>query len=274
MRLVNMNHSKIAIFSLLLLLMSSCRDGKSEADEVMTFKRVKMEKTIPLNNEKDSPKCTVFLDMYYASDEDGEPGRRLNSTIISDLFNFYGEVMPIACERFIKNFHEDYIADLTPLYNQDRNNPERREWYDYHYVVTTDVDQGNGPFINYIINLNCYEGTAIESNQHIIMNFDKATGYQLEADSIFAKGYKPRLTKMLLTALMQKMEVENMNELRALGYLKNMQMYVPENFMLGPDNITFVFNPSEIAPMEKGSTEIIFSYQQLQPLLRSSFHHL
>ena len=87
MRLVNMNHSKIAIFSLLLLLMSSCRDGKSEADEVMTFKRVKMEKTIPLNNEKDSPKCTVFLDMYYASDEDGEPGRRLNSTIISDLFN-------------------------------------------------------------------------------------------------------------------------------------------------------------------------------------------
>ena len=272
MRLVNMNYHKIAIISLLSLLICGC-GGSSNEDGTLTFKRIKMEKSVKLSDEKDSPECTVCLDMLYASDEDGEPGRRLNANIISDLFKFYGEVMPLACERFIKNFHEDYIVDLGPLYNADRKNPEHRAWYDYHYIVTTNVDQGSGPFINYTINLNCYEGSAIETNQHIIKNFDKNTGYELTADSIFVNGYKPRLTKMLLNALLQKNELKNIHELRALGYLNGMEMYVPENFTLGPDNITFIYNPSEIAPMEKGATELIFTYKELKPLLKSSFKY-
>jgi hypothetical protein len=78
---------------------------------------------------------------------------------------------------------------------------------------------------------------------------------------------------MLLKALLQKNDLENIQELRALGYLNGMEMYVPENFMLGPDNITFIFNPSEIAPMEKGATELIFTYRELKPLLKSSFKY-
>ena len=259
MRLVNMNYRKIAILSLLSLLICGC-GGSSNEDGTLTFKRIKMEKSVKLSDEKDSPECTVCLDMLYVSDEDSEPGRRLNANIISDLFKSYGEVMPLACERFIKNFHEDYILDLGPLYNADRKNPEHRAWYDYHYIVTTNVDQGSGPFINYTINLNCYEGSAIETNQNIIKN-------------IFVSGYKSQLSKMLLKALLQKNDLENIQELRALGYLNGMEMYVPENFMLGPDNITFIFNPSEIAPMEKGATELIFTYRELKPLLKSSFKY-
>jgi hypothetical protein len=48
---------------------------------------------------------------------------------------------------------------------------------------------------------------------------------------------------------------------------------VPENFILGSDAITFVYNPDEIAPYTIGSTELTIPYVAMDKILRSSFEH-
>jgi hypothetical protein len=49
-----------------------------------------------------------------------------------------------------------------------------------------------------------------------------------------------------------------------------MDMFPSENFILGKETITFIYNPYEIAPYEKGSIELTLSYSELDDILNKS----
>jgi len=55
---------------------------------------------------------------------------------------------------------------------------------------------------------------------------------------------------------------------RAASYLYSMQMFPSENFILGSDELTFIYNPYEIAPYSAGKTELTVSYSEVEELLR------
>ena len=59
----------------------------------------------------------------------------------------------------------------------------------------------------------------------------------------------------------------NVKELKNHGYLYSMDMFPSENFILGQEAITFIYNPYEIAPYEKGSIELTLSYSVLDDIL-------
>ena len=52
-----------------------------------------------------------------------------------------------------------------------------------------------------------------------------------------------------------------------------MNIYVPENFILGSDAITFIYNPDEIAPYSLGSIELTIAYTAIEKILASTFEH-
>jgi hypothetical protein len=47
-----------------------------------------------------------------------------------------------------------------------------------------------------------------------------------------------------------------------------MDIYAPQNFILDDDEIIFIYNPYEIAPYDKGNTELTLSYSQLKEILK------
>ena len=52
-----------------------------------------------------------------------------------------------------------------------------------------------------------------------------------------------------------------------------MEMFPSENFILGNETITFVYNPYEIAPYAVGSTELIIPFGDIKDLLKNSFEY-
>ena len=52
-----------------------------------------------------------------------------------------------------------------------------------------------------------------------------------------------------------------------------MDIFPAENFILGDETITFVYNPYEIAPYALGSTELTLPYSQLSKILNYSFEY-
>ena len=48
-----------------------------------------------------------------------------------------------------------------------------------------------------------------------------------------------------------------------------MDMFPSENFILGEEAITFIYNPYEIAPYEKGSIELTLAYSELDDILKN-----
>ena len=98
------------------------------------------------------------------------------------------------------------------------------------------------------------------------MNFDNKTGQQLTLADVFVPGYEQPLNELLQEALIEKVSAKDVDDLRSKGYLYSMEMFAPENFVLGEDEVTFVYNPYEIAPYAMGMVELTIDNDELTKL--------
>ena len=76
------------------------------------------------------------------------------------------------------------------------------------------------------------------------------------------------MTELLLEKLMDMTDTKSMDELREKGFLFSMEMFPSENFILGSDKITFIYNAYEIAPYAIGRSEIELSYDDVSGILK------
>jgi hypothetical protein len=81
------------------------------------------------------------------------------------------------------------------------------------------------------------------------------------------------LTAVLLKALKEKTGSDDLAALKEKGYLNAMDMFPTENFILGEETITFIYNPYEIAPYNMGSTELIIPYNDVDKILKTTFDY-
>jgi hypothetical protein len=76
-------------------------------------------------------------------------------------------------------------------------------------------------------------------------------------NDIYGENFEQPLTERLLEALLEKTGAHNISELHDRGYLYSMDMFVPANFIVGDDEVTFIYNPYEIAPYSEGRIELV-----------------
>ena len=247
-------------------LLFSC----SSSDESIQFETATADKTVKLTSENDSPLCSVHLEVAYATEANGHKAEIMNNIIEKRLLNMQDLPMASAVDSFANEYTASYQEHLQPLYRQDQNDPKKLEWYNYHYIIKTSTEQGRNNAAVYHIYLDYYEGGAHGINQHLTMNFENATGRQLMLSDIFVPGYEYKLSSILQKALCSYAGVNSLGELKNQGYLYSMDMFPSENFILGQETITFVYNPYEIAPYEKGSIELTLSYSEIDDILNKT----
>ena len=259
---------KILLLTGAMALMAACGGGDEDG---IRFEKVQADKITVLSNDDNSPSCRVHLEVDYATDDNGHRAEIVNNTIERRLLDMQDLKMKQAVDSFADLYTTNYKKNFLPLYNQDRADTSKRSWYEYHYIITTDVTKGYKGLSVYHVNLDYYEGGAHGINQHLTMNFDKETGQQLALQGIFVPGYEGRLNAILLEALQEKTGSKSLAELHDKGYLYSMDMFPSENFILADDTITFIYNPYEIAPYAAGTTELVIPYSQLEDILKNSF---
>lgn len=254
----------------LILLMVGC---KGEDENTVKFETVTADKTVALTNEENSPACTMHLKMETATKESGHVGELINTTVMERLLDREETSMNLAVEAFIDSYIRSYQNTMLPLYNEDRADTTKRAWYQYHYVIETSTQPGSKGTIVYLATIDYYEGGAHGINQLLTLNFETKTGRQLTLADIFVNGYEQPLKNILLKSLKTKTDCSTMNALRDKGYLRTMDIFPSENFILGEETITFIYNPYEIAPYDMGSTELIVPYSDLKDILKNSFDY-
>lgn len=265
---MKMYQHKIHIIAAALLL---CACG--EIEETVTFETVTAEKIAALSSDSIPPTCSVTIRLEQATAKSGRPGEIINSTVASRLFNRGDDGLKDAAQAFADEYTANYIKNLKLLYNQDKSDTTKLVWYYYHYIINSRTQTGSKGTLVYLTDINYREGGAHAVNQQIIMNFEEKTGRQLSLRDVFVEGYESQLKPLLLDALRAKTGLSNMQALRSQGYLRSMDIYVPENFILSDTAITFVYNPDEIAPYSVGSIELTIGMEALEPLLKTSFEH-
>lgn len=257
-----MNHKYI--FLLATAMWWSCSSDKQE----VTFDPIKVDRTVSLTNDQDSPQCHVVLHVLQNKQATSEVGRKMNQAIISKIFDMQDLSVQAAADSFANSYTQNYVKNMKPLYREDQSDKEKRPWYEYRYSIDTETVDGREGMTTYIIRLEYYEGGAHGISQQLTLNFDNATGRVLTLNDLYVPGYESRLNELLLQALLKQTDTKDIEDLRQHGYLYSMDMFVPENYILGEDELTFIYNPYEIAPYSEGLIEIKIDNDDLKDLIK------
>ncbi len=241
-------------------------------DKEIAFSTVEVAKSVPLTGDKDSPKCTVNLKISYASDGKDTCSSKINTVICKELFDANGSNVPQSARAFADGYADNYKESMAKFYAADRSDSRRKPWYEYKYSMETAIEEGRKGIVVYTAKLDYYEGGAHGISQTLAFNFKKSTGQCLHLSDIFVQGAEKRLAEILQKKLEDVADVSNLNELKDKGYLNTTDMYASQNFILGKDDITFIYNIYEIAPYEKGITRLSVSYSDLEELLTKEFN--
>ena len=248
------------------LLMTACH---TDTENRFTWKKATADKQVPLCSDKDSPTCSVHLELHYAETPKApEVATEINDAIEEQLLDFSALTMQQAADSFATQYAANYRRNLLPLYREDQGDPDKCPWYEYRYTIETNTAEGRGNVAIYKATVDYYEGGAHGINQLLTLNFDTQTGKLYRLQDVFVAGYEYRLNELLLNALLEQTDCMTVDELRKKGYLYSMDMFASENFMLGTDAITFVYNPYEIASYSMGKTELTINYGDLEEILK------
>lgn len=256
--------NKVFSITLVSLAMIACA---SDDDKAVDFAQATTEKTTKLDNGDNSPQCCVKISVDYAKTGDSKIDDAINNAVERELFGFEGIDMKAAADSFANQYSADYRKSLATLYKADKADESKKPWYEYKYEVTTETKSGRKGLTVYTANIEYYEGGAHGVSLLTAMNFDNATGRRLSLGDIFVPGHEKRLNEILFKALEEKTGKHGIDELKAEGYLCNTDIYAPQNFILDSDGMTFIYNAYEIAPYDKGRTELTIDYDDMEDLL-------
>ena len=257
---------KFTFTALLACMILAC---STEIEDKIFFEDAIADKEVKLSSDENSPVCAVHLQIATASEKkNGHKAEVINRIIQKRMLNMEELTMQQAVDSFVNTYTSTYVRNLLPLYNQDRGDTAKHSWYDYHYVITSEARQGSKSTIVFIATTDYYEGGAQSVNQRTAINFDMQTGRLMGLNDIFVPGYENLLNTVLQKALCEKVGVANLSSLRQKGYLAKLQMFPSENFILEDETITFIYNPSEIAPRSLGETELVIPLSNLEQILR------
>ena len=262
-------YMRLLFTSALVLLLCAC----SEESETITFETVSANKTVALTADSLSPTCSVDIRLEQATARSGRAGEVINATVTERLLDRNDDNMQKSAEAFADDYTSNYRRTLLPLYNQDSDDSHKQAWYHYHYIINSHTQKGSKGTLVYLADINYREGGTHAVNQQVIMNFEAKTGRLLNIRDVFIEGFEEQLKPLLLKALQEKTGLATMKALNDNGYLRHSDIYVPANFILGSDAVTFVYNPDEIAPYTVGSIELTIPYATVDRILSSMFEY-
>lgn len=257
-----------ASLSVAVTALSSC--GSEKESEELKFTTVKVEKSVAITQEDGAPHCCVMLSLPVPKADKSQRAKTISATIAQQLLDIDLDSLDLkqAADSFANSYTRNYQKDFTTLFREDRNDPEKRSWYEYHYNITGDIKTGRKGVTIYSAIVDYYEGGAHGINQRIVMNFDNHTGKLLTLADVFLQGFEMPLNEKLQAKLMEITDTKDMDALHEKGYLYSMDIFAPENFCLGDDAITFIYNPYEIASYSEGIIEVELDYSELKDILR------
>jgi hypothetical protein len=215
----------------------------------------------------------VDIRLEQATPSSGRAGEIINATVTERLLDRNDDNMQKSAEAYVDEYTSNYQRSLLPLYNQDSDDVHKQAWYHYHYIINSHTQTGSKGTLVYLADLNYCEGGDHSVNQQVVMNFEAKTGRLLNIRDVFIEGFEEQLKPLLLKALQEKTGFDTVKALKDNGYLNNSDIYVPENFILGSDAITFIYNPDEIAPYTVGTIELTIAYAAIDRLLSSMFEY-
>ena len=258
-------------------LLSGC-NGQKQIDSE-TVKSVKVEEQAHLQDDTTSPACKITIDYSYLAKSGAADSiaQRINRTVQAQtLGKEYAQLTPETAVDSFKNVYiANYRRDVNEFYQEDiKNGTPKNElptWYNYEYGLTTSFSDGKEGILNFIAETFEYTGGAHPNSWNRWMNFEQNTGKLLTLKDVFMAGSEKPMSEMLLKELITDMaarledsSITSLEGLQNAGILNSTGMYVPDNFLLKKNEVSFLYNKYDIAPYAVGVITLSLPYTSVE----------
>lgn len=263
-------------------LLPSCQEPKS-TDTPPQICTVSTDTVIYLQEGEKAPSCKINLDFSYLkpTTETDTISSKINATIQKTLFGKNYEklvpeqVLPALAENYIQN----YKTDVKELFDADMHNGMKPAdvpaWYNYEYQLDTEMTEGWKGIWNYTLTNYRYTGGAHPNTEITCLNIDPQTGTVLKENDVFNPKDTANICKLIMNELIKEANrrldtdtITSLDGLQSQGILLDTYLYIPDNFLLRKENVTFYYNRYEIAPYSAGDFRLKINYDDIQPYMK------
>lgn len=277
MKKKNLIMSVGTICAISCFLLSGCNGQKQIDNNKVEF--IKVEEEVHLKDDKTSPACKFTLDYGYLVETNATDtiSQRVNQTIADKILGkgYVGMPIETAVDSFKNAYINNYRKEVAELYEEDIKNGTSKEslpsWYNYEYSITTSFNEGWKGVINYTATTFEYSGGAHPNEWAQWLNFNSTTGELIKLNQVFMAGSEVPMGKLLLEELIKQMAnnlpdetIQSLEDLQNVGILNDTQIYVPENFLLEKDQVSFLYNKYDIAPYAVGMIILSLPYTAVE----------
>lgn len=230
----------------------------------------------------ESPNCQIKINFKYLKSADKNDSlTQVINQVLEDAFSsaHAGVISPQAFVSSIKeSLAGDYLKDVLGSYQTDVKNgmkpDEIPNWYNYEYEINSELKEGKDSIWNYAVTTFQYTGGAHPNTWARWVNIDAANGKSLEKSEVFAEGAEEDICKLILGKLLaeanKKLETDTLTcveGLQSVGILLDTDLYVPDNFLLEKEGVTFLYNTYDIAPYYMGRFQLTVPYEEINTYL-------
>lgn len=277
----------IMLCPVISFMTSGCVEKKQTAGKPVVAS-IQADTTVSLKPDIDqSPTCQIHLDFMYLKpySESDSISQKINATLQRAFFK--SNLAGLSPEIFIDSVRQRYVSgyknDLLKYYEADLHNKVSAEdipqWYNYEYEITSELNAGRDSIWNYTVTTFQNTGGAHPNTWGKWTNIDPTTGSELTKKEVFAPGADATICNLILKQLINeantRLETDTIScieGLQAAGILLDTDLYIPDNFLLQEDGVTFLYNRYEIAPYSMGDFQLTVPYTEIETFLQNTPH--
>jgi len=282
-----MERRKLVFLSMMLcatgcMVLPGCQPQK-EADTPPQVCTVSTDTIVYLQEGENVPSCKISLDISYLqpTSETDSISPKINTTVIKHFFGpQYETAQPDeVLQALTENYIENYKSDVKSLFEADLHNGMKPDdvpaWYNYEYQLNTEMKEGRKGIWNYTLTDFRYTGGAHPNTEITCLNVSQETGKILSEEDVFNVKDTANICKLIMNELIKEVNkrtgidtITSLDGLQSMGILLDTYLYIPSNFILGKEGVTFYYNRYEIAPYSAGDFRLTVNYDDIQSYLK------
>ena len=216
----------------------------------------------------DSVSYTLNISIPIATTKNQDFNDSFNS-IYTDYFDIphstkADSIIPEFVARQTKDYNS-FIAETLDFLKEEEGS-FGTSMFNHEYLLNSEISmEEDADIINLILDLYVYEGGAHGSSPISCYNISAHDGHLVDLEEIYSAGYESFVLPAIEKALMAKAGVSSYDQIHNAGYFSDVELYIPDNYIIRNDSIDFYFNEYDIAPYYMGTTKVTIPRYGIKP---------
>lgn len=267
----------LSISCLVILIITatffSCDNKRETAANKIEFDTINIARFHHLENDSTKPSCNIKINFIYpVKYENDEILGKVNDIFIAGLFDedYLGMEPKDAMEKYITEYIKDYEEDAK-YFSFERKEEEadfRGKYYSYYESLSNEIKFNKANLLSMQVMQSNKKGDNNSFRRYLNLVVDLSTGKTLTEEDIFDEDYEKVLNLIFKEKLFTSNNVKNVHDLEDLGYFGIEEIAPNNNFLIGEDGVTYIFNKGEYSVLQTDEITIQIPYNELSRILK------